>query len=62
MMTLTKVLFLAGLAAAQTRVQSQWGQCAGSSYAGPTACPKNYYCSFGKCVSPTSPEGEGKLT
>ena len=50
MMMPTKLLLLAGLAAAQTKVQSQWGQCAGSSYAGPTACPKDYYCSFGKCV------------
>ncbi|KAH8911547.1 hypothetical protein BR93DRAFT_943482 [Coniochaeta sp. PMI_546] len=47
MTALTKILLLAGCAAAQTRVQSQWGQCAGSSYAGPTACPKNFYCSFG---------------
>ncbi|KAL1870565.1 hypothetical protein VTK73DRAFT_2540 [Phialemonium thermophilum] len=41
------VLVLAGVAIAQGGVQSQYGQCAGSNYAGPTACPGGSYCSYG---------------
>ncbi|KAK1768204.1 hypothetical protein QBC33DRAFT_536526 [Phialemonium atrogriseum] len=38
---------LAGVVIAQDQVQTQWGQCAGSAFAGPTICPQDSYCSFG---------------
>ncbi|KAH8880300.1 hypothetical protein GQ53DRAFT_833459 [Thozetella sp. PMI_491] len=45
-LALLPALLLLGAASAQ-RLQSSWGQCGGSKYTGPTACPKNNYCNYG---------------
>ncbi|KAJ9137455.1 Cellulase [Pleurostoma richardsiae] len=37
----------AAAAAQRNRAQTSWGQCGGSSYAGPTACPTDMMCTFG---------------